>query len=55
MDELSRVDPVLQSIARECARNVRGCCTDDQYKELVRRIALSLQAERDDALYHANR
>jgi hypothetical protein len=45
---MEHVDPVLESIARDCARCVRGCTTDEQYRELVLRIARALQAERDD-------
>ncbi len=43
------VDPIMDGIARECASGVRGCCTDEQYQELIRRIAMALMAERDDA------
>lgn len=42
------LDPVLESIARQCAAPIRGCATDEQYIEVVRRVALALQAEIDD-------
>lgn len=45
---VDHLDPVLDSIARECARGVRGCCTDERYAELVRLITRALQAERRD-------
>jgi len=41
-------DPVMDSIARECVSPVRGCLTDEQYRELVERITRALQAERSD-------
>lgn len=31
-----------ESIARRCARGVRGCATDEQYKELIERIISAL-------------
>ena len=31
-------------IARQCARGVRGCTTDDQYVDLLRRIEDALDA-----------
>jgi hypothetical protein len=34
-------------IARQCARGVRGCATDDQYIALIRAIEEALEAERE--------
>ena len=52
-----RIDPISEGIALECASDVRGCCTDEQYQRLVQRIAQAIQAERDDheaTLKHSN-
>jgi hypothetical protein len=32
----------FESIARRCARGVRGCTTDDQYTDLIVRIVEAL-------------
>jgi hypothetical protein len=45
---MSEPDEISDGIARDCAAHVRGCCTDEQYQDLVRRIALAIQVERDD-------
>jgi hypothetical protein len=35
----------LRDVAHRCARIVRGCATDEQYKELVDQIAEALAFE----------
>jgi len=48
MLDKSDIDPILESIARECVQCVRGCATDEQYRELIERIYRALLAERKD-------
>lgn len=40
LDETMRLN--YQSVARRCARGVRGCATDDQYCELIDGIVEAL-------------
>jgi len=37
------VDSNIDSIARRCARGVRGCATNDQYTDLIERISEALR------------
>jgi len=43
--KMTEPDAISDSIARECALVVRGCCTDEQWRELVNRIARAIQAD----------
>ena len=47
----SPYDPVLDPIARRCARVVRGCATDEQYTELMERIIAALRPMAEAAAF----
>jgi hypothetical protein len=46
MTERDAFDIQLGSVARRCARGVRGCTTDEQYTELIDRIVEALRFAR---------